>query len=427
MARSISICIVGAGSSYTPELIEGLLAQAPEQLPISRIYLTDINHNRLAIMTGLSERMVREKRRDITIKSNTRLEKMLEDVDFIITQIRVGGMGARYLDESIPLKYGIIGQETTGPGGMFKALRTIPAMLDIAHKVEQVAPKAIILNYTNPTGIIAEAVYKYSKARCIALCSSIPGIQRRLKSRLEHIYPDLKTYCVGINHLCFIHRMISKKKDVTRKAIDLFYTKDKNSPVDNASAANTKLAKLISAVPVGYASYYFRRRQRLEEARSAKETRAQTIQKIEKEIFAEAALSSTNRKPKALEQRGGGGYSSATFSVMSAIWNDTDDELPANVPNQGSIEGIADDGVVEVICRVNKKGAKPLPVGPIPLAFRGLVQAVKTYETLAVEAAVQRSRHLAMQALVAHPLVGDMDVSKPLLTEMLNAHGLKFT
>ncbi|MHC4591682.1 MAG: family 4 glycosyl hydrolase, partial [Planctomycetota bacterium] len=162
MSNGITLCVVGAGSSYTPELIEGIVAQDREALPVDAICMTDIDAERLRVMVGLSERMVRRAGRDIRIASGTRLDEMLSGADYVITQIRVGGMAARHLDESIPLQYGIVGQETTGPGGMFKALRTIPAMLEIARAVEAVAPQAYVLNYTNPSGIITEAVSKHS-------------------------------------------------------------------------------------------------------------------------------------------------------------------------------------------------------------------------------------------------------------------------
>ncbi|MCG2661740.1 MAG: 6-phospho-beta-glucosidase, partial [Kiritimatiellae bacterium] len=188
MDKKISICVVGAGSSYTPELIEGILDNAHDQLPITSICLQDINKERMQVMAGLAERMIRYAKRDITVKYSACLEDMLEGVDYVISQIRVGGMEARFLDESIPLKYGIIGQETTGPGGMFNALRTIPRMIDIANKVESVAPDAYILNYTNPSGIITEAVTKHTKARIIGLCAGIPEIQENIKAKLSDYF-----------------------------------------------------------------------------------------------------------------------------------------------------------------------------------------------------------------------------------------------
>jgi len=423
MSRGLTLCIVGAGSSYTPELVSGLLAQPQDELPVSAVRLTDINPERLAVMAGLAERMVRHAGREVAVHKDTELERMLEGADFVITQIRVGGMKARYLDESIPLKYGIIGQETTGPGGMFKALRTIPPMLDIARKVTEVCPEAFILNYTNPSGIITEAVTKHARARLIGLCSGIPGMQKRLRAALASRYPNLKTYCVGLNHFGFVHRMVSDGRDVTAEAIEAAYGKDGPLAGDGQTA---QLCRLIGAVPISYVNYYFHRGRRLADARSAPQTRAQQVEQIEREVLCEAADPQTVAKPKALSKRGGGGYADITFSVMKAILNDTGAELPANVPNHGAVRAMEEDAVVEVVCRVDRRGAAPLPVGRVPLAFAGLVQAIKAYETLTVEAAIARSRRLAVLALMNHPLAGDLDVIGPMVSEMLEAHGLRF-
>jgi 6-phospho-beta-glucosidase len=236
-------------------------------------------------------------------------------------------MAARHLDESIPLQYGIVGQETTGPGGMFKALRTIPAMLEIARTVEEVAPEAYILNYTNPSGIITEAVSKHSRARIIGLCSGIPGIQYQLKTQLEPRYADLRMYSVGLNHLGFIYRLVSDGQDVTREAVDFL----------RAQAGGDRewleLAHLLGAFPMrGYISLYYHHARRVQEMQARGKTRAQTVAEIEEQVFAEAAKTETASKPEALRQRGGGGYSDITFSVLKAIHHDMGEELVMSAP-----------------------------------------------------------------------------------------------
>jgi 6-phospho-beta-glucosidase len=424
--RNLTLCIVGAGSSYTPELIDGLMGLSPERLSVGRINLADLDRRRLGIMAGLSRRMISAAGRKIVVSDDTSLERMLEGADFVITQIRVGGMKARHLDESIPLKYGIIGQETTGPGGMFKALRTIPPMLEIARAVCRVCPEAFMLNYTNPSGIITEAVTKHTGARFMGLCSGIPGMQRRIREQLGDAYPDLHIYCVGLNHLGFAHRIVSDGRDVTSEVIDRLYAADDRALTDNAQAAMGRLVRTLGAIPISYVNYYYRRRERVLHAQQAPETRAQVIMGIEEQVLAEAADETTHAKPQALRKRGGGGYSNVTFSAMDAIHNDTGAEVACSVPNRGTVQQIDDDAAVEVVCKVGRDGPVPIPVGPIPLAFRGLVLAVKTYESLTVEAAVKRSRALALRALLNHPLVGDLDVAEPLLDEMLQAHGLQF-
>jgi 6-phospho-beta-glucosidase len=417
------VCVVGAGSSYTPELIEGLLQQDPALLPVRELRLTDIDAERLAIMAGFGERAVRHAGRDVTVVSDKRLAPMIEGADFVITQIRVGGMKARHLDESIPLKYGIIGQETTGPGGMFKALRTIPPMIEVGNTVASAAPDAYILNYANPSGIVAEAVSKHTKANIIGLCSGIPGMQQQIRARFASRYPDLRVYTVGLNHFGHIHRILSGDQDVTTEVMGAL-AEQKHSRGDVGEAG---LISLLQAYAIGYVDYFYHRGSAVEHARAGGQTRAQQIESIEQEVLAEAARPDTVEKPKALGRRGGGGYAGITFSVMKAILNDTGEEWTANVPNRGSVEGIEDDAVVEIVCRIDRNGAHPLPVGPIPLAFRGVMQALKAYESLTVEAAVKQSKRLATLALLNHPLVGDMDVIEPLLDDMLAAHGLDFT
>jgi 6-phospho-beta-glucosidase len=414
MKDSLRLCIVGAGSSYTPELIEGILAHAHDDLPVDQLNLSDIDARRLNIMAGLAERTFRQSGRKILVRSDTRLEPMLERADFVIAQIRVGGMEARHLDESIPLKYGILGQETTGPGGMCKALRTIPVILEIARAVARIAPDAFILNYTNPSGILTEAVTQYTPARFIGLCSGIPGMQKRLGEELRSSYPDLKSYSVGLNHLGFLYRFTSNGRDVTREAI---------RRLCEARPNEARLIETLGAVPMSYLNYYFHRAKTVKKQAEG-ETRAQVVTRLQEEILRQAGDPSFVGKPDALRKRGGGGYSSITFDVLRAILRDTGEELVMSVPNRGTVDGIPADASVEVSCRVGKEGPQPIRVGPIPASFRGLVQAVKAYESLTVEAAMQRSRRLALQALLSHPLVGDMDIAEPLLSELISAHKL---
>ena len=427
MKRSLSVCIVGAGSSYTPELVQGLMEQEPDELPVRELRLTDIDPDRLAIMAGFTQRVVRHIGREVTVASDVHLEPMLEGVDFVITQIRVGGLKARHLDESIPLKYGIIGQETTGPGGMFKALRTIPPMLSIANAVASLCPNAFLLNYTNPSGIVTEAVRKHTEARIIGLCSGIPGMQQGIVARFSSRYPDLRVYTVGLNHFGHIHHILSGERDVTAEIMADLAQEEEDGIAAHPGRSQTGVIRLLQAYPISYVDYFYHRGRTVEKQPSGARTRAQEIESIEQEVLAEAASPETVEKPKALSRRGGGGYAGITFAVMKAIVNDTGEELTANVPNNGSITGIEDDAVVEVLCRIDRGGAHPLAVGPIPLAFRGLMQALKAYETLTVEAAVQQSKRLATLALLNHPLAGDLDVIEPMLAEMLEAHGLRFT
>jgi 6-phospho-beta-glucosidase len=217
--------------------------------------------------------------------------------------------------------------------------------------------------------------------------------------------------------------MVSGDREVTAEVIDLLDQEEKGR---GGSDAGMSMYRLLQAVPLSYVGYFLHRSAAVARRKADATTRAQEVEVIESRILEEAARPETVSKPEALKERGGGGYADITFSVMKAIINDTGEELTANVPNRGTVLGIDDDAVVEVVCEVNRHGARALPVGPIPLAFRGLVQALKAYETLTVEAAMHRDRRLATLALMNHPLVGDLDIIGPLLSEMLEANGLVF-
>ncbi len=426
MGTRLSVCITGAGSSYTPEMIEGLLGSPDEHLPVNEIRLHDIDGERLEVMAGLTRRMLAAVGRTIVIRQGLELAPLLDGVDFVITQVRVGGMDARAHDEKIPLKYDIIGQETTGPGGMFKALRTIPVMIEIARLVERVAPRAFILNYTNPSGIITEAVSRHTGARIIGLCSGIPGLQARIRDHLHDTLGSVQTYCVGLNHLGFVNRFMAGGRDVTDTALERLMAKAAVAD-DHAGLAPPAVIRTLRAVPLAsYLNLFLNRRQAVVQAQARTTTRADEIRDLEHAIFAEARDPGTVTKPASLAGRGGGGYADVTLQFMRAIAFDLGEELVCTVPNRGAVEGIEAAAGVEVVCRVDGTGAHPLPVGPVPLPLRGLVQAVKAYETLTVEAAVTRRRLPAVQALVNHPLVGDLQVAEALVDEMLAAHGLHF-
>lgn len=421
--RPIVLCIVGAGGSYTPEIVEGVLER--EDLTVIEISLTDTDPARLSVMEGLTRRMIAAKGRMIGVRANADLAKAVAGADFVVTQIRVGGMAARQIDETIPLRYGVIGQETTGPGGMFKALRTIPVMIDIARTIAAVAPNAFILNYTNPSGIVTEAVLNHTDARLLGLCSSIPLLQHRLRRILAPAFGEVQIASVGLNHLGFIHKITAGDEDVTAAAIAHLSTS--YTANDNLFASALKIAPLLGAIPVEkYGDLYFHRRAEYEAMAVAERTRAQAVMDIEAEVLAEAADLAVQTKPPALTRRGGEGYSGVTFDTLDAILNDRGAKIVMSALNNGAVAGLPDNVAVETVCHVDASGARTLPVGEIPLAYRGLVQAVKAHESLTVQAAVTRSRDVALQALLAHPLVGDIDIAEPMLDDLLAAHGLDY-
>jgi len=409
----MKLVIVGGGSSYTPELMDGLIRQY-EALPVSEICLTDVNEKRLEILGGLSQRMVAKAGLPIQVTMTTDRRRALEGATFVNCLIRVGGMDARINDERIPLKYGVIGQETTGPGGMMKALRTIPVMLELAREMMEVCPDAWLINYTNPSGIIAEALGRHSRVRYVSLCSGPKGwIEATLK--LMGVDPARANVdWIGLNHLGFAVQVWVDGKDATEQAVEA---------VADHWNIDAEWLRTLGAIPASYLRYYYHRELVVQEAsRSGHRTRGEQVKEIEAELLRQYADPNLAEKPELLKMRGGGGYSDVAMAAMLAIYHNRGERQIIQVLNQGAVDDIPPDASVEVPCLVDRTGPHPIRMGAIPLPIRGLIQAVKAYESLTVQAAVEGSRRLAMQALMAHPLVPSWEVAKPLLEELLAAN-----
>ena len=410
----MKIAIIGAGSSYTPEIIEGL-AERQASLPVERIHFMDINPKRLGVMTDFCRRYAARLGFPVEITATTDRLVAIRDASFVLTQIRVGGNAARVLDEKIPLRHGVIGQETTGPGGLFKALRTIPAMLEIARDVEAHNPDAWIVNYTNPTGLVAEAVTRCTDARIAGLCSG--GLfPRWWTSQALGVPPDTVRYdYFGLNHLNFAYNIRVHGRPLRDE--------DFERVIEAAGGAvDAELIRLLRMLPSPYLQYYFHRKKMVAKALGKALTRGEEVQRIEAEVFAAYADEGQDTKPEALVRRGGGGYSEVALGLMEAIANDVERTMVINTPHKGALKGFPPEAVFELTCLVSGSGIQPLSVEELPRAVWGLVAAVKNYEQLAVDAAVSGSRETALLALLAHPLVGDYDLARIILDEMLDAH-----
>jgi 6-phospho-beta-glucosidase len=409
----VKITIIGAGSSYTPEIIEGL-ANRKASLPVEEVVLVDIDEKRLEIMAGFCRRFLKHLGHDIRIETTTDRRAAMAGARFVIVQIRVGGNIQRVQDEKIPLKYGIIGQETTGPGGMFKAFRTIPVMLDIARDVAAVNPWMV--NYTNPTGLVTEAVTKYTHTHIAGLCSGglFPrwAVSQILEVPAESVHYDY----VGLNHMNFAYNLSVGGRLLTDAEFD------RVAESYMGGSVHPELVKTLRLLPSPYLQYYFHRSRKVKEVKEHPLSRGEEVQKIEAEVFQAYADENQVNKPAALAKRGGGGYSEVAWGVIDAIYKDRDATIIINVPNRGAVPGLPGDAVLEIPCLVNASGIHPLNVPAVPSSVWGLIAAVKNYEQLAVEAAVTGSRQTALLALMAHPLVGDYEVAGPLLDEMLAAN-----
>jgi 6-phospho-beta-glucosidase len=408
----LNVSVIGAGSSYTPELLEGLY-HFREQLPVTKLTLMDIDEKRLDIVGNFCKRYARHLGLEVDIHLTTDRREAIEDASFINTQIRVGGVAARIQDERIPLKYGLVGQETTGAGGFLKGLRSIPAMLEIARDVERYNPDAWIINYTNPTGMIAEAVTKYSKAKIAGLCSGGLFPQKWVSKALGVDRSSVRYNYAGLNHMNFAFDITIDGRPITEEEF--------NRTAEQVWHVDPEMIRTLRVLPSPYLQYFFHTAKRVE-ALKTNGTRGEEVSLLEEETFAAFADPNQQGKPQVLSKRGGGGYSEVAIGLMNSIYNNEDRWFVVNVPNRGALPNLPDDAVIEAGCMVNRSGIHPLAIGKVPAPVWGLIASVKNYEQLAVEAAVHGSKDLALQALLAHPLVREYDIAKPLLEEALAAN-----
>lgn len=423
----LKFVIIGGGSSYTPELIEGLIDRH-DSLKATEVVLVDIEEGKekLHIVKELSERMVRKSGLDIKVSATLNRREALAGAAYVITQFRVGGLDARSSDEKIPLKYHTVGQETTGPGGFAKALRTIPVLLAIAEEMEELCPDAWLINFTNPSGIVTEAVKTHSSIRCIGLCNVPVNMERELAAQLE--VPAEKIYCefVGLNHLSWIKKVFVEGIDRTEDMFKqpLFQESIvKNIPTVKGSK---ELINTLRLIPSPYLNYYYFENgmiaEELESMAKGEGTRADKVKAIEKELFEIYGDPGLDVKPAQLSERGGSLYSQAALSLIDSIHNDRSRVHVVNVPNQGAIADLPAEAVIETNCIVNRSGARPIASGKLPGAVRSLVIGVKAYEQYTIKSAVNSDREAAFKALLNHPLVHGADIAQSLLEDILDAN-----
>lgn len=412
MTKEISIAIIGAGSSYTPELLD-MMGKLRDSLRIRELRLMDTDPERLRIMYGFTERFFNNIDYEIKLTKTTDRIQALKDVDFIITQIRVGGNSARIWDEKIPLKYGLLGQETTGAGGFACALRTIPVVLDIARDVEKYNPNAWIINYTNPTGIVAEAVLKYTKDKFISLCGGGRHPANMLNKAYGIDHSRVRYDFFGLNHLNFSYNITIDGRPITDKEFER---------MAEFVGFDKELILKQKMIPSLYLPYFYNKKHKIDDMLASEKTRGQVVQEIEKELFAMYDDPNVVTKPELLSKRGGGDYAEMALGVIGAIAGNTDLFAVCNVQNNGAIPFLPNDAVVEIACMVNASGARPVTFKSFPDSVWGLIAAVKNYESLTVEAAVHGDKDKALLALIAHPLIMDYDIAKPLLNDILEAN-----
>jgi 6-phospho-beta-glucosidase len=413
----LKICVVGGGSTYTPELIEGFIRRSSE-LPVATIALMDIDKGRLQVVGGLAERMLRAAGADIDLQLAVRRPEALEGADYVITQIRVGGLASRIQDERIPLQFGVVGQETTGPGGFAKALRTVPVILDIARDIAKFAPGAQLINFANPSGIVTEALLKYSDIPTIGLCNSPYGFQQSIAQQLGVTPGRIQLDYVGLNHLSWIRGVRLDGQDVFDQVLEGAIAQARAGE----SSFSPQLLETLGMVPNDYLNYYYNHDQVVAEQRRTAKTRGEQVLEIEARLLGLYAEPSLSHKPGLLEERGGAHYSTVAVNVISAIHCDKGEVHIVNTRNNGALPDLPPDCAVELPSLINSGGARAIPVDPMPAAIRGLAQAVKAYEELTVLAAVEGDEQAALQALLAHPLVPSFTVAQGLWAAIKEAN-----
>jgi len=417
MAERLKISVIGGGSVYTPELVAGFLSTRDE-LPVGEIALMDRDPDRLGIVGGLVRRMVRAAP-GLTVTTTTDRAQALDGAGFVIAQLRVGGNAQRVVDEKIPVRFGIVGQETTGPGGFAKALRTVPVLLDIAAEMRSSCPEAWLVNFTNPSGLVTEALLRHSRVRTIGLCN-LPltmtmDIARLLDAPPESLFLDY----VGLNHLSWVRRVFRDGRDVTEEMMARAVTEARANP---RSGFDPALLEALGMLPCYYLRYYYHHGRIVAEQRTASRTRGEEVQAIDADLLELYRDPELTAKPPELAKRGGAWYSRAAVSVIAAIAGNTRAVHIVSSRNQGAVADLPAESVVEVPCVVGAAGPIPMVTGPLPGAIRGLVHAVKSYEQLTIEAAVTGDVRTALAALLAHPLVPDYEVAQGLLDAILTAN-----
>lgn len=422
----LKVVVIGAGSSYTPELIEGLI-QRRDELPLRELWLVDIaeGQEKLQIIANLTRRMLARAGLTIPVLETLDRRQALENADFVCSQFRAGCLEARIRDERISLKYGLIGQETNGLGGFANACRTIPIALEIAHEMETLCPDAWLLNFTNPSGMVTEALLKHSRIRTVGLCN-VPVIMQKGVAKLLNCQDEQAfiMQVAGLNHFIFARQILMQGSDRLAQVIEQITLRPDPLVPRNIPPFRwpEHLLKGLGMIPCAYLRYYYMSddilRQELGEA-NGEGTRGEVVKQLEQRLFDIYRHPELNIKPKELEGRGGQYYSEAACELMSAIYNDKRIIMHVNTRNQGAIAGLPDDCAVEVSSIITRSGPLPLNVAPFPEDVLRLLQLMKTFEQFTIEAAMTGDRHTAWRALVLNPLIRSGQILEQALDEVI--------
>jgi 6-phospho-beta-glucosidase len=406
----VKICVVGGGSTYTPELVDGILRRR-DRLPASELVLLDPNAERLEIVGRFALRMCEASGSNLHVRWTADAADALAGSAFVVTQLRVGGQEARHRDELTGREFGLIGQETTGIGGFAKALRTIPVMLEIAREVERCAPAATLVNFTNPAGLITELLRRETSLRVVGLCNVPWNMQIEVADALGCDFGDVDIDYVGLNHLAWARGFRIAGEDRTAEVLARYRELLVNQAAseDEPGFAPETIA-MLGAVPNYYDLYYYETAAMLRHQEHAP-TRASQVMAIEARLLERYADESLREKPEELMERGGSYYSESAAALMADIHDDAGSVQVVNVRNDGAIPNLPGDVVVEMAARIGRDGATAIPTAPLRADLDALVRGAKDYELLTIEAALTGDRSLAALALVTNPLGPDASLA----------------
>jgi 6-phospho-beta-glucosidase len=411
----VKLAIVGAGSTYTPEVVDGLI-RLRHLVQADELALCDVDERRLEVLTGMTRRMLARAGHPARVAPTTSLDKAVEGADVVLVQIRVGGQAARMVDESVPLACGCLGQETTGFGGLAKALRTVPVVLGIAERVRALAPEAWIVDFTNPVGIVTKALLD-EEHRAVGLCSAAMIFQRHFAKILDVEPRRLELDHVGLNHLTWEVGVRLDGSDVLPSLLGEHVER-----VAPATGLPAELVARLGTVPSYYLHYFYEHDEVVEHQREHP-SRAQEVSEIERELLEQYADEGLAEKPALLARRGGAGYSEAAVELIASLFGSAGEQRHVvNLRNRGTLPFLADDAVVEVAAHVGPDGVAALPMPALDPASRGLVAHVSAYEELALDAALHGGRERVFRALLAHPLVGQSHLAEKLADAMIDAN-----
>ncbi len=426
--NSVKIAIIGGGSSYTPELMEGFIARY-EEMAIREIWLVDIEDGRekMEIVGKMAQRMWNASPYNVKIYTTLNRKEALKDADFVTTQFRVGQMNARIKDERIPLSYGIMGQETNGAGGIFKALRTIPVILKIVDEMKVLCPNAWLINFTNPSGMVTEAVMRYGKwEKVLGLCNVPVSAMQKEHKLLDMELTDLTYKFGGLNHFHW-HRVFDREgNEVTGKIIENMHKGDDGAPknIHNIPFFDEQL-KGGKAIPCAYHRYYYRQEEMLKfalEEYGTIGTRGEQVKETEEKLFELYKDESLTHKPELLSKRGGSHYSTVACEAIVSLFRDKKSCLVVSTKNNGALPDLDPECVVEVSSCISAAGPLTINFGPLGTAEKGWLQMMKNMELCVCEAAVTGDYNMLLQAFALNPLIPFGESAKQVLNELLVSH-----